>query len=155
MRLIDTRLTGCANSPMRSHQCGSLRDHGRVLRKGFLPPGVKTVGGGILIRMRLSVAQPFARSEELTALWVQLLVRIHFVLSLPLPGFILLKSQPQSALVVRVRRQGTMIALARRFASVLRSDWSSQHGSPLVNIRCGLAPVEAESSFTQRRRGCY
>jgi hypothetical protein len=46
---------------------------------GLLPPAVEAVGSGTQILLRLSVVQPFARSEELTALWIQLLVRIHFV----------------------------------------------------------------------------
>ena len=79
-RLTDARLTGRADSLMRAHECRSLRHHVHLLRKGLLPPGVETVGGGIQTRVRLSVVQPFARSEELTALWVKLLVRIHFAL---------------------------------------------------------------------------
>jgi hypothetical protein len=79
MSLAVARLAGRADLPMRAHECRCLRHHGRVMRKGLLPPAVVTVGRGIQIRMRLSVVQPLARSAELTALWVQLLVRIHFV----------------------------------------------------------------------------
>jgi hypothetical protein len=84
MSVADARLTGRAELPMRAHECRCLRRHGRVLRKGPLPPAFETIGGGIQIWMRLPVVQPLAPSEELTALWVQLLVRIHFVLFLPL-----------------------------------------------------------------------
>jgi hypothetical protein len=45
-----------------------------MLRKSLLPPSVEIVGDGIQIRMRLTVVQPFARSEGLTVLRVQLLV---------------------------------------------------------------------------------
>jgi hypothetical protein len=69
---------------MRAHECRSLRHHGYVLRKGLLPPGFETVGVGIQNRTRLSAVQPSTRSEELVALWIQLLVRIHFVQFLPL-----------------------------------------------------------------------
>jgi len=78
MILADARVTGRADSLMCAHERGSLRHHGRVLRKGLLPPGFEAVGGGI--RLRLPAVQAFAGNEELTALWVQLLVRIHFVL---------------------------------------------------------------------------
>jgi hypothetical protein len=84
MRLADPRFTGRAGSPKRAHECRSLRHHCRVLRKGFLPPVVESVRGGIQIRMRLSAVQPIARRKKSIASWVQLLVRIHSVLFLPL-----------------------------------------------------------------------
>ena len=66
--LAEARLAGRANPSMRAHECRSSRHHGRVLRKGLLPPDVEAVSGGIQIRVKLPVVQPFARSEELTAL---------------------------------------------------------------------------------------
>jgi hypothetical protein len=74
MSLLDTSLVSRAYAPMYTHQSRSLCNYGRVLRRCLVPPDAETVGGGIQIRMGLPVVQPFARSEELTALWVQLLV---------------------------------------------------------------------------------
>ena len=83
MRLADARLTVCADSPMLAHECRSLCHRGHMLRKGLLPPDFETVGGGNHTRMRLSVVQPSAQSEDLTALRVQLPVRIYSVLFPP------------------------------------------------------------------------
>ena len=42
---------------MHSDQDRSLRDHGRLLRKGFVPPYDKAIGGDIVRRINLVVVQ--------------------------------------------------------------------------------------------------
>lgn len=77
MSLSYARIARRADSRMRAHDCRSLRER-------LVPPGVESAGREVHVRRKLLLAQPIVRSWESPALWVELLVRIHFVLFLPL-----------------------------------------------------------------------
>ena len=84
MSLANTWIAARADSPMRAHDCRCLRDHSSVLRERFVPPDVESANDEVHVRRKLLLVKPIVRCGEAPALWVELLVRIHFVLFLPL-----------------------------------------------------------------------
>ena len=74
------RIAYRANPPNCSHQLIGLRDCGRVLRIGLVPPSFEAIGGESQFRMELLAIRPVGPGGGLTALWIELLLSTHCVL---------------------------------------------------------------------------